>query len=107
MTLRIEEKHALVIRRALEVAQIKAALDGKHLQVVAYEDALDELKRAQIADLPDRSGTIRCDLTLEELKDLQTAVSGYMSAYAFTLGTMKGGQIVRDRLGNIMTRLAT
>lgn len=81
--LRVDGEFLPAVRKALETATIKAALDGKTADKAAFEGALAVLKSAAIDSLPDRpsvgeKGLVRCWLTLEELTDLEHSVEVYL-----------------------------
>lgn len=97
-----------VIKRALEAMQVKAALDGKPDIVVATEEVMDALKAARIRELPSEPsrvvGAVKCELTLEELRDLKTAAGHYIGV--FSAGAVERRETVA-RMRKLVERIDT
>ena len=71
------------IRKALEAATVRAALDGKTEDKAAYEAALRDVTRAAIGALPDRPShglhLIHCWLTIGELIDIRIGLDAFIN----------------------------
>lgn len=83
--LEIPAKHYAFLHKAVEAAVIRAALDGRAEMKAAGEDTLAALTSAHIATLPEAPSrafygeqTVNCELTLEELTDIQLALECYL-----------------------------
>lgn len=95
------------LRKALEIMQIKAAVEGNVSRVIICENAMDELNRALIDTLPDRMGTVRCDMTVPELMDLKLCLSYFLNHGAAPYKRTNLGKTMIARLQGILERVKT
>lgn len=109
-TLHLDKRFGTVIRRALETAQIKAALAGKPADVAAMEEAMDALKSAQVRALPSEFvrgrvvERVKCELSVEELTDIHTALKSYIATHT---DRSPSAALIRDRMAALLVRTTT
>lgn len=110
--LRVESGFITAVRKALEVATIKAALDGKTGDKEAFEGALRALQSAAIDGLPDRpshdgKGLVRCWLTLEELTDMELALEAQLKSLDNRAAFAAQWAAAKRRVTALLARLKT
>ncbi len=101
----IDDATFIALRKSLEASTIRAALDGRTEDKAAYEAALADVNSALVGSLPDRPRTITCDLTLEELTDLQTAVGYYIDSHHGRAYTNTMQHAIERRMGDLLHRV--
>ena len=74
----IDDATMMALRKALEAAVIKAALDGRRKDKAAYEDALKDVNATLVGQLSDRPACITCHLTIGELIDIRIALDAFI-----------------------------
>ena len=102
--MRIPVQHYPLLAKAVEIYQIKAALDGKPARVVDCQNVLEELKAEMIGTLPDKMFAVACHMTLEELTDLETALLLYLTRHEGGFG-MQGA--INGRMEKLLERVKT
>lgn len=110
--LRVDEAFLGAVKKALEIATIKAALDGKTGDKASYEGALAELRAVQISALPDRpstdgKGLVRCWLTLEELTDMELALEAQLKSLDNRAAFAAQWAAAKRRVTALLDRLKT